>query len=124
MISGCYDWRSKNGISVTYVPFNNSNLNRPTRQQILQHCKFMIRKLEYEEMTRLDPLYAMGYLQTRLSDIIDHNDPAQLKQFHKLAALLFHSEPQSQSTSQNPSLNSTPMCSSPDLESRFILINK
>lgn len=84
----------------------------------------MIRKLEYEEMTRIDPLYAMGYLQTRLSDIIDHNDPAQLKQFHKLAALLFHNEPQSQSQSpsQYPSLSSTPMCSSPDLESKIIVI--
>lgn len=80
----------------------------------------MIRKLEYEEMTRTDPLYAMGYLQTRLSDIIDHNDPVQLKHFHKLATLLFRSEPQS--PSQYPSLNSTPMCSSPDLES--ILIHK
>ncbi len=82
---------------------------------MLQHCKFLIRKLEYEEMTRIDPMYAIGYLQTRLSDVIDHNDPVQLKQFHKLATLLFHNEPQS--PSQYPSLNSTPMCSSPDLES-------
>lgn len=62
-------------------------------------------------------MHAMGYLQTKLSDVIDHNDPAQLKQFHKLATLLFHSEPQS--SSQYPSLNSTPLCSSPDLESKL-----
>lgn len=74
----------------------------------------MIRKLEYEEMARVDPMYAMQYLQTKLSQVIDHNDPAQLKQFHKLATLLFHSE-----RSQYPSLNGTPMCSSPDLESKF-----
>lgn len=60
-------------------------------------------------------MQAMNYLQTKLSEVIDHNDPAQLKQFHKLATLLFRSEPQSQYTS----LNSTPMCSSPDLDSKF-----
>lgn len=75
----------------------------------------MIRKLEYEEIARTDPLYAMRYLQTKLSDVIDHNDEEQLKEFHKLTALLFRNE--SQCTS---SLSSTPTCSSPDLESKNI----
>lgn len=75
-------------------------------------------------MARTDPMYAIRYLQTRLSDVVDHNDPVQLKQFHKLATLLFHSEP-SQPASQNQSfssLSSTPMCSSPDLESMGVSI--
>lgn len=67
-------------------------------------------------MARTDPMCAIGYLQTKLSDIIDHNDPAQLKQFHKLATLLFRSE--SQSPSQYTSLSSLPLCSTPDLDSK------
>ncbi|XP_037034609.1 muskelin isoform X2 [Bradysia coprophila] len=88
-------------------------LERPSKQQVLQQYKFLIRKLEYEEIARIDPIYAIGYLQTRLSEVTDHKDAAQLKQFHKLATLLFRSEPQS--PSKYISLTSTPMCSSPDI---------
>lgn len=123
-----YDMSSKTHFLFGGNPGNNATqlrlddfwllrLERPTRKQILQHCKFLIRRLEYEEIARSDPVQAMFYLQTKLSDVIDHNDAAQLKQFHKLATFLFCSEPQSQS--QYPSLNSTPMCSSPDLESKL-----
>ncbi|XP_055704070.1 muskelin [Phlebotomus papatasi] len=64
-------------------------LEKPSRQQILRHCKYLIRRLEYEEITKSDPLKAVNYLQTRLHDIIDHKDPEELKEFHKLASLLF-----------------------------------
>uniref|UniRef100_A0A1B0CC51 Muskelin N-terminal domain-containing protein n=2 Tax=Lutzomyia longipalpis TaxID=7200 RepID=A0A1B0CC51_LUTLO len=64
-------------------------LDKPSRQQILRHCKYLIRRLEYEEITKSDPLKAVNYLQTRLHDIIDHKDPEELKEFHKLASLLF-----------------------------------
>ncbi|KAJ6597980.1 Muskelin, partial [Pseudolycoriella hygida] len=86
-------------------------LDIPTAQQVLQHYKFLIRKLEYEEIARVDPLQAMCYLQTSLSDVVDHSDSEQLKQFHKLPTLLFNNEPP-----QCASFSSTPMCSSPDLE--------
>lgn len=64
-------------------------LNRPSRQQILRHCKYLIRRLEYEEIVKTNSVRAVGYLQTRLSEIIDHSDPEQLQEFHKLACLLF-----------------------------------
>lgn len=32
---------------------------------------------------------ALGYLQTRLNDIINHEDGKELSEFHKLASLLF-----------------------------------
>lgn len=64
-------------------------LNRPSRQQILRHCKYLIRRLEYEEIVKTNSVRAVGYLQTRLSEIIDHTDPEQLQEFHKLASLLF-----------------------------------
>lgn len=66
-------------------------LEKPTRDNILRYCKYLLRKQEYEEVARADPLAAIRYLQTKLYDIIDHNDPAQLKEFHKLASLLFKS---------------------------------
>lgn len=65
------------------------NFPRPSREQILLHCKYLIRKLEYEEIVKTNSIRAVGYLQTRLSEIIDHNDSEQLQEFHKLAALLF-----------------------------------
>lgn len=62
---------------------------RPSRQQILRHCKYLIRRLEYEEIVKTNSIRAVGYLQTRLSEIIDHSDEDQLHEFHKLASLLF-----------------------------------
>lgn len=49
----------------------------------------MIRRLEYEEIVKTNSIRAVGYLQTRLSDIVDHKDPEQQQEFHKLAFLLF-----------------------------------
>ncbi|KAJ6628992.1 Muskelin [Pseudolycoriella hygida] len=98
-----YDVNSKIHFLFGGNPGNNS--------QVLQHYKFLIRKLEYEEIARVDPLQAMCYLQTSLSDVVDHSDSEQLKQFHKLPTLLFNNEPP-----QCASFSSTPMCSSPDLE--------
>lgn len=55
----------------------------------MRHCKYLIRRLEYEEIVKTNSIRAVGYLQTRLSEIIDHSDPEQLQEFHKLASLLF-----------------------------------
>lgn len=62
---------------------------RPSRQQILRHCKYLIRRLEYEEITKSDPLKAVNYLQTRLHDIIDHKDPEELKEVPIASLLVF-----------------------------------
>ncbi|XP_052862316.1 muskelin isoform X3 [Anopheles cruzii] len=67
-------------------------LEKPNRENILRYCKYLLRKQEYEEITKNDPLSAIVYLQTKLYDIIDHGDPVQLKEFHKLASLLFKSD--------------------------------
>lgn len=59
---------------------------------------------------KTNSIRAVGYLQTRLSDIIDHNDPEQLHEFHKLASLLFkcddylmNIEPQTSNSSRSSS---------------------
>lgn len=67
-------------------------LGKPTRQNIVRYSLYLLRKLEYEEIVKTNPLSAISYLQTKLYDIIDHNDSAQLKEFHKLASLLFKSD--------------------------------
>lgn len=69
--------------------FTLPTIFRPTRPQILRMCKYLIRKLEYEEIARVDPMRALNYLQTRLNEIINHEDAKELVEFHKLASLLF-----------------------------------
>lgn len=64
-------------------------LNKPSRQQMLRHCKYLIRRLEYEETVDKDAVEAITYLQTKLCTIVNHEDPKQLDEFHKLATLLF-----------------------------------
>lgn len=82
-------------------------LNRPSRQQILRHCKYLIRRLEYEEIVKTNSVRAVGYLQTRLSEIIDHNDPEQLQEFHKLASLLFKCDDYTDSDAQTTTASSS-----------------
>lgn len=67
-------------------------VGRPTRSQIQRHNLYLIRRLQYEEIARDDPVQALRYLQTRLSESIDHSDPVQLREFHQLTALLFRSQ--------------------------------
>lgn len=67
----------------------SSVIFRPTRNQILRQCKYLIRKLEYEEIARADPMRALSYLQTRLNGIINHEDGKEVRELYKLASLLF-----------------------------------
>lgn len=48
--------------------------------EILKHCKYLVRRLEYEEIAKSEPLRAVNYLQTKLHDIIDHNDEIALRE--------------------------------------------
>ena len=74
----------------------------------MRHCKYLIRRLEYEEITKQDPFRAIEYLQTSLSDIIDHDDPEQLDEFHKLASLLFKND--DQQITEQTRLMTVPLC--------------
>ncbi|XP_055919680.1 muskelin isoform X2 [Eupeodes corollae] len=67
-------------------------LEKPTRAEILNHCRYLVRKLFYEEISRINPIKALRYLQTHISEVINHSDPVQLNNFHKLAAFLFRPE--------------------------------
>lgn len=64
-------------------------LQKPGRANVLTKTRYLIRTLEYEELTKKDPVTGLQYLQTHLSQVIDKSNEAQLKEFHKLATLLF-----------------------------------
>lgn len=98
---------------------------RPSRQQILRHCKYLIRRLEYEEIVKTNSIRAVGYLQTRLSEIIDHNDPEQLQEFHKLASLLFKCEDYMDSDVQTTTASSSRSNSSAmEIDPKSLTINQ
>ncbi|KAK7873640.1 hypothetical protein R5R35_009328 [Gryllus longicercus] len=64
-------------------------LCRPTHLQLLQRCKLLIRKHRFEEIALKNRMAALHYLQTSLSEIIDHDDPEQTKEFQLLTSVLF-----------------------------------
>lgn len=98
---------------------------RPSRQQILRHCKYLIRRLEYEEIVKTNSIRAVGYLQTRLSDIIDHNDAEQLQEFHKLASLLFKCDDYMDSDVQTTTASSSRSNSSAmEIDPKSLTINQ
>ncbi|KAK3912329.1 Muskelin [Frankliniella fusca] len=64
-------------------------LCHPTPQQLDHTIKLMIRKYRFVELASKDRFAALEYLQTDLSDIIDHSNKDQTKEFQQLAAVLF-----------------------------------
>nr|CAD7442984.1 unnamed protein product [Timema bartmani] len=67
-------------------------LCRPSHEQILQKCKLFIRKHRFEELAVKDRMAALQYLQTSLSEIIDHENSEQTKEFQLLASVLFQEQ--------------------------------
>lgn len=53
---------------------------RPNLTKVLRQCKYLIRRLEYEEIAKNNKIEALRFLQTRLFEIIDHKDQIQLKE--------------------------------------------
>ncbi|KAG8336248.1 Muskelin 1, intracellular mediator containing kelch motif [Homalodisca vitripennis] len=57
------------------------SLIKPSHSQLLQRCKVLIRTFRYQELAMTESLTALHYLQTALSEIIDHEDQEQTKEF-------------------------------------------
>lgn len=55
-------------------------LCRPSHEQILKRCKLLIRKHKFKELALNNSVEALEYLQTKVSEIIDHNDMEQTKE--------------------------------------------
>lgn len=64
-------------------------LTKPSHENIFSYCKYLIRKQNYEEITRTNSIDALMFLRTNLAETIDQKDPEQVNDFHKLASLLF-----------------------------------
>ncbi|XP_001607967.2 muskelin [Nasonia vitripennis] len=67
-------------------------LCRPSHEKILTKCKLIIRKHKFEELSMHNSIEALQYLQTEISEIIDHNDLEQTKEFQLLASILFRDQ--------------------------------
>jgi hypothetical protein len=80
--------RSKDG-KIRLDDFWRLKLVRPGIEDILRQCKFMIRKLHFEELTFKNTLCALTYLQTSLAELINNDDPTQTKEVQILALRLF-----------------------------------
>lgn len=74
-------------------------LSRPSHGQLLQKCKLLIRKHRFKELALKNSMAALQYLQTTLSEIIDHNDEEQTKEFQLLTSVLFRDQDELKSTS-------------------------
>ncbi|XP_017304065.1 muskelin [Diaphorina citri] len=64
-------------------------LSRPTRDQILARTKVLVRTAKFQELSLCDRLSALQYLQTSLSELINHDDKEQSLEFRRLAQHLF-----------------------------------
>lgn len=55
-------------------------LRRPSAEQILNKCKLLIRKYKFRELALSNSIEALEYLQTKIFEIIDHNDSQQTEE--------------------------------------------
>lgn len=58
-------------------------LRRPTAEQILKKCKLIIRTHKFKELALSNSIEALEYLQTKIFEIIDHNDTQQTREVSK-----------------------------------------
>lgn len=58
-------------------------LSKPSNEQILKKCKLIIRTHKFEELAASNSFEALEYLQTKVFEIIDHNDEEQTKEVIK-----------------------------------------
>ncbi|KAL5014601.1 hypothetical protein ScPMuIL_008871 [Solemya velum] len=72
--------------------FWSLKLCRPSADHLLRCCQYLIRKYRFQELTATNQSMAMSYLQTDLADTVDHNDPDETQEFHRLASALFRGE--------------------------------
>jgi len=68
-------------------------LERPNNEDILRSAKFHIRKQKYKEICNTgNYLQALKYLQNNVSEVVNHNDENESKEFRELTQFLFDSQ--------------------------------
>nr|CAB3263857.1 muskelin-like [Phallusia mammillata] len=64
-------------------------LIRPTKYDLLRKCRFIIRKQRFQENAAREPLAALRFLQSSVSETVDHSNEKEAREFRHLAATLF-----------------------------------
>ncbi|XP_064633309.1 muskelin-like [Lineus longissimus] len=81
-------------------------LSRPSKEQLLRKCKYLLRKQRFQEIASTNPVNALRYLQTDLAQTVDHSDLDDSREFQLLASELFKdSETETEVTLLNPDVN-------------------
>ncbi|CAH1724481.1 muskelin [Aphis gossypii] len=70
-------------------------VHRCTNTELSIQCKLLIRKSKFQEIKKKDKVAAMQFLQTSVSELINHSDTEQTREFQETAALLFKDDNQS-----------------------------
>ena len=69
---------------------------RPTTEDILRRARFHIRRLRFAEMCQApgyNPLTALQYLQSQVSQFVNHTDEEESKSFRDISSCLFRWSP-------------------------------
>jgi len=68
-------------------------LRRPSGLELERKCRLMIRENQFKELTlNKTPMDALVYLQSHLSECVNHNSQQEERQFQLLAGQIFQSE--------------------------------
>ncbi|PIK57248.1 putative muskelin isoform X2, partial [Apostichopus japonicus] len=64
-------------------------LRRPTNEQLLRRCLYLLRKTKFLEMAASSPLDALKFLQTEMTQVVDHSNQQEESEFQQLTCNLF-----------------------------------
>jgi len=80
-------------------------LIRPSNEDILRSAKFHIRKQKYKEICNTgNYLEALKYLQNNVSEVVNHNNESESKEFRELTQFLFDIQKSSDSNNKNENI--------------------
>jgi hypothetical protein len=95
-----YFWLSRD----SEVLNDSSRLFRPGPEETVRRAKFEIRKQQFREMCEDDaPIKALSFLQTQVSNVVDHDSPKETEIFRALLTHLLSPPKPSAATSSSTS---------------------
>uniref|UniRef100_H2ZEN1 Muskelin N-terminal domain-containing protein n=1 Tax=Ciona savignyi TaxID=51511 RepID=H2ZEN1_CIOSA len=69
--------------------FWSLKLTRPTEADILRKSRYAIRRQTFRELALRNPVSALHYLQSNVSEVVDHRDAKEATEFRLLTSTLF-----------------------------------
>lgn len=64
-------------------------LKRPSNEQLLRRCLYLLRKTKFLEMAASNPVQGLKYLQNDMKEVVDLSNPQEREEFQQLASNLF-----------------------------------